>query len=536
MKTVKPVVLLTSGFIVAVLIAGCFSPVDITDHKGLEGQQSTWNEDGSYDVNIAYYAKGARTAVPTGPTAVEIQSGLYNYVQLVVVSENGSVLSFQDNRKKKSDDKGISFEVNDLPVGNVGFLLLLGYWERDFDAEKADNGVITYAYNKDATPVLLASGYAPKEVKADMGGIVTITLWPLVTYATFTNDPAGSSPEEFESGAALKLLPGVPWKVKWEIVKKQNMSNGLESLIAAQNLIVNPDVSDLRIVEKASIEAVSADPASIKRKVITGTTSSNTIEVAGWDNDVSHIGKPHAVNYNLAYTPFSLTSGSTPWANYTSSVTGNKLKGPPQWILRNGLNDLPKDAYTDYNPTALGAKDSNNNRKNGNGSVVATVIAVSGYPTGGDGKEPITPGADPSDKDKPEDPLDDDPTKLLIYDGRYFGQDPSDPSKAAITFKTWGYKDEEHIFYALVKNDKGYNAANPLPYDQFTTSFSTPRPAGGPYVETLEINDSDWYTNDKWQLWLIFAHKGKVSNRLLIELTKSNLDKNWQIFWQWGTW
>jgi hypothetical protein len=553
MKMTKTAVLLAVGFIAVLLFAGCFSLVGGNGDTNSGGQDS----DGPFTMSVTYgdvaESLNAKDAVPTGPTVANIKSGLYNYIQLVVVDSMGKVSAFKDDRQANSSVPNTTFSLPQLDPGKTSFLLLMGYWDRDVDKESKTDNVTTYAYKENVTPVLLASGYQEITVKEGQGGQVTITMWPIVTYADFTHTPPPSSNvlQKFESGTPPQLLPGVDWNVQWRITRNAGKDNGLGPLLEAQNAI-NAESPMLNIVAKSTI----ADKAVTS---LEETTTSNTISFDGPSNEVRHIGEPHSVNFRLTYVPFNITDSSQ-WGKSKSIVLGGSyLTAPPKWFIMNGLNLEPRDANTTYNRDTLGEKG-----KNGNGSVLATVIAEPGYPSGGgddDGKK--EPGPNPPstiDDDKPGSPEDPDnpPRKpdipggvstddLILYDGKFYGPQSNGSSFAAISFRTWGYSGEVKISYAVVRaaegygldenNDKYIDAGKALPYEKFTESFPTLRAVGGPYGEVVKISDA-WAANwedESLQIWLVFTYNGKVSNRLMIAIDKKNkTDGDYGVDWQWG--
>jgi hypothetical protein len=45
-----------------------------------------------------------------------------------------------------------------------------------------------------------------------------------------------------------------------------------------------------------------------------------------------------SANFALSFTPFNITEG---WAGYDDTSVFDLKSGPPEWVIRNGLNGLP---------------------------------------------------------------------------------------------------------------------------------------------------------------------------------------------------
>ncbi|MDR2245479.1 MAG: hypothetical protein LBE17_02205 [Treponema sp.] len=508
MQKIKTVAILAFG-LVAVLLAGCFSPVEVA--SGRE-EKPVALDNQPFPVSIYYGSEAARAAVPAGATAANIRNGLYNFMQLVVVDEKGGILDVQEKRQVKSSDSHVVFYIQELPKGSVNFLLLMGYWDRDFGKETTDGGVTTYAYNTGVNPVLLASGFQTADVPTE-DRKVTITMWPIVTYAEFTRDPQGN-PVKFESGVKPELAPGVAWKLDWAISKNGGMEkNGLEPLITAQQAL--PGVSESTLLVRGKKNVVDGAAAQTG-----GTTTDYRFSLdPGPANEVHHIGKPHWVNFNLEYVPFNLASPSV-WLPYNNTSFFDLSTGAPVWVIRNGLNDRPQDENTTFVPDALGAG------KNGNGGVLASVKAVSGWD--GDNNKDGCPDNPEPNPDVPKLPNWAENTDLLLYDGSYHG--PKE-NKAFITFRTHGYAGSVEIFYAVVKKGT-YGANNFVPYGEFTRSLTNAVDGTGTFkagdlcASLVSIPDANYpYTGNEqiWEVWLVFSADGKVSNRIAIEISKTNI-------------
>jgi hypothetical protein len=363
----------------------------------------------------------------------------------------------------------------------------------------------------------LASGFEAAEVKE--GGKVTITMWPIVTYADFTLDPKGSDPVKFESGVKPELAPGVDWKLDWKITKKAGTENGLEPLIAAQNALSGISESTLRVAGKKNVvDGVDAP--------IEGTTTDFSFSLnPGPANEVYHIDRPHWVNFNLEYVPFNLTSFKV-WSSVSTYIKTSFFDfsdGAPVWVIRNGLNDQAQDENTTFAPNGLGKG------KNGNGAVLASVKAFGGW-DGDNNGDGVPDHGEPDADGVSELPDWAGDTDLLLFAGAYHG--PED-DKAFITFQTQGYTGSVKIFYAVV--EKGTYKGTFVPYGEFTNSLTNLDntgvfAAGGPHGSLVSIPDAAYpYTNGDeriWEVWLVFSSGGNVSNRIAIEISENNITQS----------
>jgi hypothetical protein len=543
MKMTKTAVLLAIGFIAVLLFAGCFSPVGVDQSK--EEVSQTSNEPFLMDITYGIYDEPveskAKAAVPTGPNATQIKSGLYNYIQLVVVNnDTGEILAFENRRRSNSSESEAKIQLDQLPPGDVSFLLLMGYWDRTV----GDGGF--YVYNNDVTaPVLLASGHQVRDIKENEGGKVTITMWPIVTYADFMSVKPPSIPLNFNNEKNIALLPGVEWDVYWRIIRQENgvERDGLAPLLWAQEAIKSNTAEELKIVEKKSVvdkELMDMEgPAVISTTATTQNTQITTIGFTGPANEVYHIGNPHSVNFQVTYVPFGITD-SAKWRPYNNQVLVNVSSEPPKWIIMNGLNLEPKDLNTEYDHTKIGLG------KNGNGSVLATVIAVPGYPEGPGGDDKGTePGPSPAGTENFPGGVTDD---LILYNGKFEPPNENAGTEVMISFMSLGYPDTVHISYAIVNAKEGFgidadkdgyiDPGKALPYARFTNTFvadgdSPKEYRAGQHTEIVNIpsdnpNYAKNWQDESWQVWLVFTYNGKVSNRLMIPIN------GWLIVPEWG--
>jgi hypothetical protein len=504
MKRVSPSIFLTVGFIV-ILFAGCFSAVGV--QNGQDADKPAVPEALPFTMNVYIGPQSGQARVIVGPSITNIQNGLYNFIQLVVLDdESGAICAFDEIRRENSGEKEAELKIDSIPFGTkVHFLLLIGYWERNYNGDTAAGGVTTFAYNDSAKPVLLAAGYQSELIEGS--GTITITMWPLVVDTTFR---AGSTMLEGEIGTAAELLPELNWKVNWNLRRNTAGANGLDRLIEAQGMkYPKIPATDLLVNEKKFI----LDGVDISSQE---TTTTNNLELNLGTYSVSDIGTSHWANFYMEYTPYSIMDTES-WAQFNAKSKFNLTDGVPVWIIRNGLNDSRQDENTRFD-SGLG-KTVGETRYNGNGAVVTLVKEEKGF-TDTDPEDGIPDGAeDTNDDGYPDKPGTVDPHDFLIYNGKFVG--PVSSANPAISFRTAGYQGNATVYYGITEIGGGYNAGNPLPYSEFT-QFATPYAAGGPHTETVPIPDLE----KDYDIWLMFIKDGKVSNRIAINTVLGNIDLN----------
>jgi hypothetical protein len=507
MKTIKPFVLLFLGFIV-VFLTGCFQAVSISPNGQDAIIPAPDIQPFTMDIYIGPPEEQARTIA--GPSIADIKNGLYNFIQLVVLDETGSIAAFAEKRRIDSAEKDAIIMINSIPLGKkYYFLLLMGYWERDYDNDAVSNSITTFSYAEGVKPVLLASGYQQEYIEGNK--IVTITMWPLAVDTKFT---AGQVVIESKTGEAAGLLPGPGYNVNWNIRRNEAGFDGLKSLLDAQNALSSFQSSLLAVTNKKFI-VDGVDVPSAERAAI------NNLAYPLGSYGLSDIGSFHRANFSMDYTPFNLTRPES-WRNYDDQSFFDLTMTAPLWTIRNGLNDLPQNANTNFDPRFLGQIAEGNSRYNGNGAIVAEIKENKGFTD--DDEDGFPDEADDDDGDGyPDGPGNADTNDFIIYDGKFLG--PAWNTEPVIAFKTAGYEGEVTVYYGVAEADV-YNAQDPLPYSEFTRSFTTFRAAGGPYWETVTLPDAQ----TEYDIWLVFMKDGKVSNRIAINTAAANID----IEWIWG--
>jgi hypothetical protein len=356
MKTAKMTGFFAFG-ILAVLLSGCFNPITVIPPKTDDPVTD------AFTIDVLIGKDGSARTV-AGPDSGRIKEGIHNFMQLIVVDDGGNIAAFDEDRRENAGDLNGLLTIDSLVFGNTyHFLLLMGYWKHDG----------TYAYDETEPPTLLAAGL--KEHLVTGSGKITVIMWPLVMDTVFTTPNMGV-PEGSRTTAptvidgkpeTVSLLP-VDWRVTWT-VKKGNSGNGFEALTGAQNLIPGNDAgSDLLA---GSVQTV-VKPGLGNPIPVVHTLTGNMIRVESigqYTSGITKIGATGSVQFRLEYVPFNLTDGGV-WSGYNGkskfTLDGTNV---PVWIIRNGINDDPQNAATDFNNFMK----AGNTGANGNGAVAFVV-------------------------------------------------------------------------------------------------------------------------------------------------------------------
>jgi hypothetical protein len=330
------------------------------------------------------------------------------------------------------------------------------------------------------------------------GGIVTITMWPLVVDTTFTAGTRTAGPVvNAGKPEAASLLP-LDWDVTWTI--KQGLTgNGLTDLVKAQ-----------KIIDSAAGNALllkSAPQTMVREGAGTGTWSAAVLNgnvitwpIREYTSGFKKIGTNGSVNFKMEYVPFNLT-GAGEWSGISKSAF-DRSKGGPVWIIRNGVNDLAQDGDTDFtrihnigNPGMETA--------NGNGAVRYEIAA----------KKPANGST------------------LVIKDGVFVG--PVSSTTPDIAFVTEGYKDKAEVYYMVVP--VGTNPADNSAYELLDTVEK------GRHREKITVPSA----NGDYDVYVILFKDGEVSEPLIINTARGGADVDWiwgdddepplGIDWIWGT-
>jgi hypothetical protein len=463
MKNIKAPVFILG--ILAMLFAGCFNPTNAISPK--QGDPaSTDSEPFMIDVLIGKDTGEARSIA--GPDAARIKGDIRNIIQLIVVNDKGAIVAFDEVRRGSDNEKEAKLRVEALTFNKkYNFLLLMGHWERDYDAESGGN----YEYKKNP-PTLLAAGLAEKTITGN--GTVNVPMWPIVVDTVFTtsaNDvPSRIVEPVVAEGKPLvvNLLP-FDWKVTWTLKRGNTGDSGLTDLIQAQKKASSGSGDNLLLKSQKTIVR-EAGSTLIKDTTVTGNAV--TLSISDYTSGVKRIGTSASVNFNLEYIPFNKT-GAGIWTAFNNKskfdLSGNNT---PVWIIRNGVNDEAQNSATDFKQFG------NNQKVNGNGAVSFVVKA------------------DTPDPNKPKD------GDLVIKDGEFKG--PASSCTPEVTFTTSGYTGEASLYYAVTSGGAaapGYSAYEAL---------GLVKP--GTHCKSIKLPKG----NENYDVYILIAKGGKVSVPIMI--------------------
>jgi hypothetical protein len=471
MKRVKMMSFFAAG-ILAALLAGCFNPITVVPPKQEDPNIAPF----TVDIQIGKDTEKSRSVA--GPDADRIKGDIRNIVQLIVVNNAGEIVAFDEVRRQKDTDEIAELRLESIPFGQMyHFLLLMGHWNRDYEAEAAANNG-NYAYTLDP-PTLLAAGM--KDYFVTGSGKVMVTMWPIVTDTTFTSGQRTVEPTvSAGKPGAVNLLP-LDWNVSWTI-KRGLTGNGLTDLVRAQNVTGNAG---------NALQLKSTPQAMVREGTGDGSWSDTTLNgniitwpLTAYTSGLLRIGTAGSVNFRLEYVPFNKTAGEkNPWNTFnTKSVFDLRENKEPVWIIRNGVNDLAQNTDTDF--SNLGK----NKTANGNGAVSFGVAA----------KTPADGGS------------------LGIRNGAFKG--PANSKTPEITFTTYGYTGTAEVHYAVVPEEK-----DPPGYSDYTLLNSR---EAGDQQERIEIPEA----GGNYDVYVILFKDGEISNAIVIGTRKG--DNN--VDWIWG--
>ncbi|MDR1108747.1 MAG: formylglycine-generating enzyme family protein [Spirochaetaceae bacterium] len=338
--------LFVSGFLAALALAGCFNPVS-SPPSGSNPAAGSDTETAllePFTVTLHIDADGSARAA-AGPNGTVIGSGgICNFMQLAVLDPAaGKVHALTDARQENAAQKNATLQVEKIVYEkDYEFLLLMGHWDRDYGKESSGGN---YKYVEDHLPTLLAAGHTTARINL-LNNTVNITMYPLVVDTKFTSDDNAITVNTVKDGV-FSLLPGT-WKLIWEVTQGKTNTDGFEKLLAVQK--TDPLFKD-----------ISAQVGGSKHPA--GISSSGNIFTLEAGQLVAGAGG--YANFNLAYVPFSLNTADK-WNGFTGL---NKKAGLPEWIIRNGINDLAQNDKTDFT-----APNAWNSTKNGNGAAGFRVL------------------------------------------------------------------------------------------------------------------------------------------------------------------
>jgi hypothetical protein len=448
--------------VLTIVLAGCFNPTAST----LPGQEVSANSGerrNSDPYTVTVYLGGDQSGADrsvVGPDKARIKlTGIRNYIQLIVIDNNGEIAGVAEARKADEANDQAVLEVNSLPLDRTYHVLLLeGHWNYTLTGTE-------YAYIEDQPPTLLAAGLENGIVLQPSGvTVVTITLYPLVVDTVFSTTATPVEKIEPALRAGPAPLPAVSgdnvWNVTWT-VEDGNGGNGFDRLLEAQNL-AGSTVTGIAWYETLTTVPVEA-ALSGEDPVINDNTITQTLNTAAGEG---------SVNFNLEYVPFSLTTAPS------GLMT-------PNWIIRNGLNDEAQDEETNFEAFGTASAGAN---VNGNGAVCFKAVTGS----------------------LPE-------AEALTISGDYSSQGYF--STAYIKFTTAGYEGDAAVYYAVAAKPTAGETAEPSYPSGYTLLGSYP---ASPVEETHQYRGKISLAGlDKgdYTVYLILYKDGEVSKPGTIDIT-----------------
>jgi photosystem II stability/assembly factor-like uncharacterized protein len=345
--------LLVAGFL-ALVLAGCFNPAS-ADFYPPETPVAAAAEPDSYEpFTVSVHIGEDEDRSIAGPDANRIkEENIRNFIQVIVLNSDNKVVALAEDRRTDFDDDTADLSVRKIHYGETYKILVLqGHWSRN----GFENDETTYKYVESEPPTLLAAGYKSQEITGP--STVKVTCYPIWVDTKFTSTTPVSTVE-----AALPVLgtapktaldPGNNWTAQWTVQRSDG--KGLWDLImAAEGSSLFTDETALGWIPPAA--ETPTNLISFYRR----NGSTIRLDITSY---ISQVGMEGAVNFNLKYVPFSLSSSSGAWTGVTSAY----FSGVPEWIIRNGVNDAAQDEYTTFDLSS-NWDGIDTSKGNGNGAV-----------------------------------------------------------------------------------------------------------------------------------------------------------------------
>jgi hypothetical protein len=217
----------------------------------------------------------------------------------------------------------------------------MGYWESTLVNGK-------YSYTNDERPTLLAAGLRTQKVTSS-DREVKVIMWPLAvdTEFNYIPDPA-NPPNPVEIGKPVSLFPISGLTANWTVKRGTIGDAGFTDLLAAQAKAGQSGPVSAATPQGFFYEGTEGNKTErvIDAKLTDNTISMDISKITGLDLEKVTSG---AVAFKLTYIPFGLTVPGN-WSVPRETELGSL---PPEWIIRNGLNDSFQDDKTDFNNNGL---------------------------------------------------------------------------------------------------------------------------------------------------------------------------------------
>jgi uncharacterized protein YjdB len=339
------------------------SGTDITGEVGFD-------EDGTGVVTFTVpWAASARSLAGADTDIIKSTGrGIRNIYQLIAVddSDPGTVWGFTEARGSGA------LKVNILKGHTYHFLFLGGHLERDWAVNNGvpatpgtgngleADGTIAYKF----PPTLLASGYLKATMSLETSAnMLSLIMTPLVVDTAFVKNPGG---EARYSGRMAKTVgldenTGYTFRVTLggkedgvvatDVALKAASENGLAPLVNAEAGVKGGvaywgDLSLLSNTAWFDTAPLGDYHDTNKTPDSTGTHTARKTGVAEYlfitpGANSATVG----AYFKMEYAPFGLPDSA--WG-----VNGGVK---PVWVIRNGLNDLKQDAFTDFAAWTEGA-------------------------------------------------------------------------------------------------------------------------------------------------------------------------------------
>jgi hypothetical protein len=353
---------------------------------------------------------GSRSAAGLDAARIMYSSTL-NFIQIVVQdAQSGAIAAVAEVRKAKTTDTQGTLSIKGLTRGKTyNILLLHGHWNYT-----GVNGNNEYQYDDGTPPTLLGTGFSSNNTIPQTGPLsVSIDRDPLWIDTKFTTDTSGVpgalasvEPDIGTSGTTKTvgttgLVPVSNWKAAFTVYRQEGNSTlvtGFRDLLDAET--ANSSVSELTLQETSPVLWIKEPGGSTPSQISSPGTLSRG---SGTDNHIftytipqtytdgfGRLGTEGYVNFTLKYIPLNKTA-AIDWSSAAGENLSQFFTGVPEWIIRNGVNDNPQNARTNFLDPSLPSGDPDSGL-NWNGAAPFTVALVRSTPPAGSTYTDPTPG------------------------------------------------------------------------------------------------------------------------------------------------